>query len=142
MNLTLQQKEKLIEVGQKFNLCFIILHGSYAKNKPHSGSDLDIALLGNKFIESRDFFKIYDELAELFGDCRERELDLKTLHHVDPFFRYQVVKDGVLLYGNSLAYEEFKAYAFRDYIDSFDLRRLELILLKKSIGELSKKYVR
>jgi len=140
MELTSQQKKQLMNIGKAHNLYFIILHGSYATGKEYAGSDVDIALLGKTFLPFDEVLQIHGELADIFGDSKERELDLKTLHHIDPLFRYQVVRDGVLLYGNKRVYEEFKGYAFRDYMDSSDLRELQDLLLKKSIVALSQRY--
>jgi predicted nucleotidyltransferase len=140
MVITPEQKEKLREIGNKHNLKFIILHGSYTKGNSRLGSDLDIAILGNIRVSFDELLQIHGELADIFGDNQERELDLKTLHNVDSLFRYQVVRDGTLLYGNPTEYQEFKAYAFRDYMDSKDLRELEAALLKKSVKDISEKY--
>ncbi|MBI3274140.1 MAG: nucleotidyltransferase domain-containing protein, partial [Candidatus Colwellbacteria bacterium] len=125
------------QIGRAHDLRFIILHGSYATGKEYAGSDVDIAILGKTLLAFDEVLHIHGELADIFGDSKERELDLKTLHRVDSLFRYQVVCDGVLLYGNKRAYEEFKGYAFRDYVDSSDLRELQDLLLKKSIIALS-----
>ena len=140
IELDQEQEKQLAAVGKKFNLRFIILHGSYAKGTPHTGSDLDIAVLGRRRIGLDESLDIHGELGRIFGDNEERELDLKTLHQVDPFFRYLVVRDGILLFGDGTEYEEFRAYAFRDYMDSADLRKLEFRLLEKSIKELSQSY--
>lgn len=95
---------------------------------------------GRRRIDFDEFLTIHGELAEIFGDSPGRDLDLKALHGVDPFFRYEVTREGVLLYGDPADYEEFKAYAYRDYIDSADLRELERILLEKSIRSLAERY--
>ena len=140
MEITQQQQTELDRIGKKYDLRFVILHGSYATGKQHRGSDLDIAVLEMHPTESRSFLEMYGDFAQIFGDNRERELDLKTLRHTDPLFRYHVVRDGVLLYGNRLEYDEFTAYAFRVYIDSRDLRILEEKLLRKSIQQLKTHY--
>lgn len=140
MTLTAEEKQALQEIGHSHDLRFVILHGSYAKGTPRPGSDLDIAIVGKERISFDTLFKIHGELASIFGDDRERELDLKTLQGVDPLFRYFVVRDGVLLFGNSTEYNEFKAYAFRDFVDSQDLRALEETLLRKSIRILTERY--
>lgn len=134
------QKHTLQEIAQSHNLRFIILHGSYAKGTHREGSDLDIAILGNRPLPMEDIFTIHGELGEIFGDNKERELDLKSLQGVDPLFRFEVLRGGILLYGNQSNYDEFKIYAYRDYMDSYDLRKLESILLKKGIQSLSKRY--
>ena len=140
IELNQEQKDKLAETGEKFNLRFVILHGSYAKGTSQEGSDLDIAVLGKQRIDLAGLLDLHGELGKIFGDNKERELDLKTLHEVDSLFRHLVVRDGILLFGDLTKYEEYKAYAFRDYMDSVDLRELELVLLKKSMESLSQLY--
>ena len=142
MGITAEQKDQLRKISETYNLRFIILHGSYAKRTSRPGSDLDVAILGKRYIDGRSYLKIFGELENVFGNNEERELDMKTLHHVDPLFRYQVTRDSVLLCGNPAEYEEFKAYAFRDYMDSKDLRDLEEVLLRKSITKFSNHYAR
>lgn len=142
MEISGEEKAKLEEIGRLHDLRFIILHGSYAKGIPQKGSDFDIAILGKRKPPFDEILEIHTELAQIFGDNRERELDLKTLHGVDSLFRYEVIRDGLLLYGDPTDYEEFKAYAYRDYIDSSDLRELEFVLLKKSIGVLTERYAK
>ena len=142
MELAKEQQEKLKEIGRRHDLRFIILHGSYATETPREGSDLDIAVLGNEKIGFDKILELHGEFAGVFGDDPERELDFKTLHGVDPLFRYHVTRDGILLFGNKTDYEEYKAYAYKDYMDSFDLSDLEFALLQKSIRSLSRKYAR
>lgn len=135
--LTGAQKKQIQEVGQLHNLRFVILHGSYAKGAPRTGSDLDVAVLGNQPLSFEEMLKIRQELAGVLGDSRERELDVATLHGSDPLFRFEVTRHGARLYGDAADYENFKAYAYRSYMDSYDLRQLELKLLQKSIAGLA-----
>ena len=140
MQLTQGQQKKIEEVGRKYSLKFILLHGSYATNKMKTGSDLDIALLGEKSIEFEELLAIYSDFADIFGDNPQRELDIKSLHRADPFFCYQVAKDSQLLYGDITDFNEFKAYAFSNYFDSKDLFQLEKILIQKFQNYLNQKY--
>ena len=142
IELNPEQKYQLNEIGKKFNLRFIILHGSYVKGTPYKGSDLDIALVRNRRINLEELLQIHAELADVFGDNRDRELDLKTLYNVDPLFRYLVTREGALLYGNPTDYEEFKAYAFRDYMDTAGLRNLELQMTKAKQELLTQRYAK
>ncbi len=134
--LTKKQKDILTQMGQKYNLRFIILHGSHAHGATHMDSDLDIAVLGEKKPSVKKFLAMYSDFSDLFGDSKDRELDFKTLHHTDPLFRYLTVRDGVLLHGDSLEYSEYRAYAFKDFIDTADLRNLETIITKKRQAQL------
>lgn len=124
----------------RHQLRFVILHGSYATGQKHTGSDLDIAVLGQTTIDYKKHLELYSALADIFGDRMDRELDFKTLHHIDPLFRYLVTRDGVLLYGDATDYDEFKSYAYRTYMDSQDLRDLEKKLVKKSIQTIAQQY--
>ncbi len=142
MHLTQEKQQKIEEVGRKYRLKFILLHGSYATDKMKIGSDLDIALLGEKSIEFEELLAIYSDFADIFGDNPHRELDIKSLHKADPFFCYQVAKDSELLYGDATDFNEFKAYAFSNYFDSRDLFRLEKILIQKFQNYLNQKYGR
>ena len=140
MYLTQGQQHKIKKVGRKYRLRFLLLHGSYATGKVKTGSDLDIALLREKLIEFEELLAIYSDLAEVFGDEPQRELDIKSLHKADPLFCYQVVKDSQLLYGDLTDFNEFKAYAFSNYFDSKDLFHLEKTLIQKFQNYLNQKY--
>ena len=140
MHLTQEQQQKIDEVGRKYRLRFILIHGSYATGKMRTGSDLDIALLGEKPIEFEELLVIRSDLAEIFGDNPQRELDVKSLHKVDPLFCYQVANDSQLIYGDLTDFNEFKAYAFSNYFDSKDLFHLEKILIQKFQNYLNQKY--
>ncbi|MCD4670645.1 MAG: nucleotidyltransferase domain-containing protein, partial [Actinomycetia bacterium] len=83
---------------------------------------------------------IYSDLADIFGDYFDRELDIKSLHKVDPLFCYQVARYSKLLYGSLMDYNEFRAYTFRLYHDAKDLFRLEEIQVLKYQDYLNKKY--
>jgi len=140
--ITQEQQQKIEEVGRKHHLRFILLHGSYATQKIRRGSDVDIALLGEKPIEFEEWLDLYSDLGEIFGDDSQRELDIKSLHKADPLFCYQVAKDSRLLYGDMTDFNEFKAYAFLNYFDSKDLFHLEKILIQKFQNYLNQKYAR
>jgi len=101
---------------------------------------LDIAVLGIKEIPFHKQLELRGDLANIFGDNETRELDLKELNNTDALFRYLVVRDGALLYGNNADYEEFKAYARRDFELSKDLFDLEELLIKKQNKLLRRAY--
>ncbi|MBI3626491.1 nucleotidyltransferase domain-containing protein [Candidatus Uhrbacteria bacterium] len=137
-------KNKLDKAGRKHRLKFVILHGSVATGKNRQDSDLDIAVLGRQEVGLDKLMKMHGDFEEIFMKNQAgqfTDLDLKPLNRVDPFFRYEVIRDGQLLYGNATEFEEYKAYAFRDFMDSQDLRQLERRLIEKSRQHF-KKYVK
>jgi uncharacterized protein len=141
IELNKEQKKQLKAVAEKYGLRFIIAHGSYVTGKEHKGSDLDVAVLGrDPHLLREKIFELHNDFADIFGDGPERDLDLKTLHGTDSLFRYLVIRDGVLLCGNLTDYEEYKAYAFRDYMDSKDLRDLEMQMTLAKQAILTKLY--
>jgi hypothetical protein len=106
-------------------LKLILLHGSYAKNP--IGFETLLVLRGG-------------DLAEIFGDNKDRERDLKSLHKADPLFVYQVTCDCLLIYGKQEDYNNFRAYAFKVYYDAKDLFLLEKHLIDKYRRYLNQKY--
>lgn len=141
MEITDAQRAQVQAIGEKFGLKLILLYGSYAKGTQTELSDLDIACLGKKPIDFETHIELYGELARVFGDI-ERDLDVQILDRKDPLFLYQVAKNSALLYGSTLDYNEFRAYAFRAYHDSRDLRELQDRLMMRYQEHLNKTYAR
>ena len=129
--------KRIEKIAQKNNLKFVILYGSRARQKSRPDSDLDLAVLGEKEIGFKEILLLFNQFSELFSG---QELDVKSLHHTEPLFRYLVVQDGILLYGNKTDYMEFKAYAFRDYTESASLFHLQEILNQKRLKKLKAVY--
>lgn len=126
-------KKKIKELAIKRDLKFVILYGSQVKRIKNINSDIDIAVLGNKEIGFDDIIELNNDFSDIF---KVKEIDVKSLHNVDPFFRYQVLSNGILLYGSRRDFNSFRAYAFRDYCDSKSLLDLKLIIINKRIEDL------
>lgn len=136
--ITPQKQIDIDRIAKKYHLDFVILHGSKAAGKLKGPeTDVDIAIYRNGGIGDKEFFEIYSEMMTVF---RGEELDMKTLHRVNSLFRYYVTQNSQLLFGNKTIYNEFKAYAYRDLVDSLSLIRLEDYLTKKYQKELNRRY--
>lgn len=142
MHLTKEQKFQIKKLGGEFNLKLILIYGSYATERNKSGSDLDIAVYGNKKLGAREFLEIYNKLADVFGDTCSRELDVKSLHNINPLFRFQVMRDGILIYGKPYDYHSFRAYAYQNYLDSQGLFKLRDRIIQRQLQDLKQIYVR
>ena len=140
MEFTDSQKQKIEEIGKKYGLKLLLLHGSVARGQARSGSDLDIAFLPHRPLAFSQELELHGELAEIFGDSRSQELDVKSLRRADPLFLYEVAKHSQLLYGDPTAYHEFRAYAFMNFFDSRDLFNLEKVLIRKFQQHLNTAY--
>lgn len=135
--LTPTQREVLTNLSTQFQLHFIILHGSYATDKATPQSDLDIAVVSQKKLNSEQFLSLHHKLMGLFD---EYELDFKVLDKTDPLFRYEVTRDGQLLVGDATEYEEYKAVSRRMYDDAKPLFDLEKILILKNQQHFKTRY--
>lgn len=134
----LDQKKNLRKIGKKFGLDFIILHGSRSTGRVLTkDSDVDIAIYRRGGINSEEFFEIYSQIAQIF---KEEDVDVKTLNAKGSLFRYQVVRSGVLIFGDRTSYNEFKAFIFKEYFDAAPLFRLEEHLLKKHLAGLKEEF--
>lgn len=140
MELTNKQQKNINSIGKKFDLRYIIIHGSFAQNNNKPGSDLDIAIYGKQTITPSKRIEIHGELGSVLGDNKERELDLKTLHNTNPLFRWEVVRTGILIYGDKKDYDQYYVYATKDYNDSKSLLELRDHIIEKTQKELNKTY--
>ncbi len=121
------------EVGARHSLRLMVLYGSHAKGMAKKNSDVDIAVLGEKAL---DLGQITDIINEFMDLLKINEVDVKSLHKTNPLFRWEVMERGILLYGDELDFVKFRAYAFRDYVDSKSLFDLKEKMVKKQIKNL------
>ncbi len=120
---------KIASMAEEYHLRFVILYGSHARNTSTPKSDMDIAVLGEIPPSFDEINALQNEFDDVFSF---QEVDLKSLHDVSPFFRYQVVKDGVLLHGDRHDFSLFQLYAIRRYQDEHQkLYRMRDTLLKR-----------
>jgi len=138
MTIHENMQKKIYEMSRPHNLRLAIIYGSFARGETHTKSDLDIAVLGERKLDFQSILVLSDEYAHIF---KGSEVSVQSLHNVDAFFRYQVTRNSILIYGEPSDYHEFRAYAFRAYIDSKDLLNLERILTKKTLQYLRQAYV-
>ena len=61
-------------------------------------------------------------------------LDLALLGRADPLFRYEIFRQGIMLYGDLDDFYEYKIFATRSFMDASDLRALEEVLFKKRMA--------
>lgn len=110
----------------------VVLYGSRATGSPPPlpESDLDVAI-SFAVVSPPGFWECYRDLAEVFAD---HSLDLVPLANQDTLFRWEVMRDGVLLWGDPIEHLEHRAFAYRDFVDSADLRRLEKALFEKEMA--------
>jgi predicted nucleotidyltransferase len=67
------------------------IYGSFAQGRARPGSDLDIAILPDRAIDSWDKFERAQEVASRLG----HDVDLVDLRRVSPVLRFEVVTRGM-----------------------------------------------
>lgn len=125
-------------VAQRHHLQLVVLYGSCAKGTERPESDIDLAVLGSVPLSFETLLSLYNEFSDVFPG---KEVDVKSLHRAAPFFQYQVMKDGVLLYGDRHLFTRLKVYAIRMQQENVKLRRLRDTLLEKRQKHLSSLFI-
>jgi len=78
------------------------------------------------------------DLEKVFDNYK---LDVRYLNSAKPFFLFEAVYKGELLYGTTYEYAKFCAKAFKQYIDAKPLRDLrDEMIRKRQIKLLNKNY--
>ena len=134
-------RERIGKYAFEKGIKFIILFGSQAVGDRHENSDFDVAVLTTReknLSVLKNYSEILDFLSNILG-IPDYRIDLTNLNKANPFLKYEVVSSGKLLYGDEDEYADYRAGAFKDYIDSQPLFHLEKYLIKKRqnlLGEL------
>jgi predicted nucleotidyltransferase len=123
----------LAESCRRLGIRRLVLFGSRATGTPPPDreSDLDLAISLEAEAPRRDFSDYFMALGDVFAD---HSLDLAFLADADPLFRWEIMREGVLLWGDVIDFLEYRAFAFKDFVDSADLRALERILSEKKLS--------
>ena len=127
-------KEKLNTFCKENNIRFVVLFGSRAKDERgekvliRENSDFDVAVLTEPGKDIKSSLDNYNNI--LFGLCNilnipDYKMDLTNLNNADPFLKYEVCSNDVLLYGDEGQYRSFKLLAIREYLDMNDLHAFQ-----------------
>ena len=130
-------KEKLNDFAKKADIKFAVLFGSRAVEKVADESDFDIAVSLKNGKSIFDDLGKYSEMLENFAkifSANEDKIDLTDLNNANILLRYEITKNGVLLFGDPQDYEELKSFSFRDYVDAKPLFDLEDKIIKKRLS--------
>lgn len=115
---------------ERLGLTLLVAYGSRAgaSHAPRPDSDLDLALSLPGPCSWARLSDCLQVLGEVFPDYA---LDAVFLADADPLFRWEIMRDGRLLFGDPMRFLEYRAFAYKDFVDSADLRRVEEILFRK-----------
>ena len=109
-------------MARQRELILVVLFGSQATGKTHSHSDVDIGFVAPKRLGLREVAELEMEMTETLGQSR---LELVDLKNTPPLLNKKVADEGILLYENeSGSFADFRAYAFKMYVEAKPLFRL------------------
>ncbi|MDP3764689.1 MAG: nucleotidyltransferase domain-containing protein [bacterium] len=133
-----KNKLKIEKIAQNRNLKFAVVFGSAASGLMRDSSDTDIAVLQKNHIplDYRSFLDINSELTDALA-LGFRKIDLVDLATANILLRYEATQNGILLYGDETDYQNYRTFAFKDYIDSQSLRDLESLIIRKRQSALA-----
>jgi len=99
MQLTKEQLDKLIKIFEEKGVCLAYLFGSAAKGEMGPLSDYDFAFYAGE----KDSGKIFDLKMKLAGELSRvletDRIDVVALNTAEnPELKYQIIKDGNLIY--------------------------------------------
>jgi uncharacterized protein len=124
---------KKLKKADSMGIKLIILFGSQAQKRARSESDYDIAVLTDDHNNIRDF----DNYSKILFFLREAlnipdyKIDLTNINEANPLLLHEIFSKNELIYGNQNVFDEYRAFAFRTYIDARPLLELESFLIKK-----------
>lgn len=125
-------QKKLKEAASK-GIKLIVLFGSQANKSAHNDSDYDIAVLTDDCKNIGDFnnySKVLFFLREALG-ILDFKIDLTNINEANPLLLHEIFSKSTLIYGERDLFDEYRAFAFRTYLDAKPLLKLEDYLIRK-----------
>lgn len=109
------------ELAKKYNLDFLILFGSYARDKARKNSDIDLGFGGK--INFHNELELVGELADILGTSR---IDLVNLYRASPFLGNFATREALLVYEKQKGiFANFRTYVFKRSVETKPLRNMK-----------------
>lgn len=83
--------------SQKPNIAALYLFGSSAKRNNNCSRDMDIAVMFDPYVPNREGVEFLLYSADMEGIVN-REVDLVCFNQADPVLRYEILKNGRLIF--------------------------------------------
>jgi predicted nucleotidyltransferase len=116
------------------NIDFALIFGSYAMEKNHNKSDIDIAIHLNRELTLLEIGTIVSELEEVLH-VETDIIILNNLYKNRPEFAYNIIRDSVpILVNSNELFIEFKKNSYLFYMDTEYLRKIVYEGLNKRIA--------
>ena len=136
MEISNEQRGKAKEIVEKYGILFAVVFGSQINGKARKNSDLDIGIFDPKTEAQKRYGDLYNDFSETF---KGYNVDLRIIGGDEPVFLYNTLMKGKFLAGDEQSFFSYKAFAFKNFIDSQKLFELKGHLLRKRQEILNKK---
>jgi hypothetical protein len=104
--------------NEREEILLAFLFGSFASNRIHSSSDIDIGILFKTVPDIDAINHVTEELSSIL----QREVDLVVLNQASPVVKMQILKKGILLYACDKKYFH---HFFTETVNQYDdLKRI------------------
>lgn len=116
-------------------LCAYIF-GSVAKEKEHSYSDIDIAVLYDDAVSSSQYADEGINLSVELSQLLAKNADIITLNRASPYLKFQIIREGVRIYESPRRKDRtFEAHSIIEYFDFLPIKNLLELSMMKRIKE-------
>ncbi|MHA1585015.1 MAG: type VII toxin-antitoxin system MntA family adenylyltransferase antitoxin [Promethearchaeota archaeon] len=85
---------KLKKKAESYNITFLAIFGSYARNEQKKESDVDILV---SFMETPSLLTLI-QIENDFSQICNKKVDLVTIDSLNPFIKNQVLKEMKVIY--------------------------------------------
>lgn len=122
------------EIAEKYNIKFLVYFGSFQTEFYNEKSDIDIAFLSEEQLDIGKRLKLLEDLV-IFH--RKSEVDLVDLKTAEPVLRYEIAKNGRVLFERVEGlFEKYSLFYIKRFYELKPVIEEELKLLGNSINEV------
>ena len=114
MNFTFYQKQRIEEIFKKYNLKLVLLFGSQVLKKVTKESDIDIAVLPQKFLSFKEEIELISELINILGN-----VDVTNLRKASPLLLKEIIDNCQILYPKGRnEFDRLEVYALQKFAEA------------------------
>ncbi len=128
-------QETIKKLVGRYDLRLLIYFGSYQTEFYGPKSDIDIAYLANKSLSAYEKMELHKDLMLAH---RKSEIDLVDLQTAEPILRYEIAKNGRLLFEQEEGlFERYALFYIKRIYELRPVIKERMRLLMKEIKELN-----
>ncbi|NLA57566.1 MAG: nucleotidyltransferase domain-containing protein [Firmicutes bacterium] len=132
--MTSSASDQITDIAEKYNLRLLVYFGSYMTESYSEESDIDIAYLAEKPLNTAEKLGL---LRELIVTHRKSEVDLVDLQTADPLLRYEIATSGRPFYEREKGlFEQLSLFYIKQIYELKPVIRERIKTIRREIQEL------